>query len=71
MGLALAFKLISNHLTKKGLNQLVNSFTAYAEPLISDIEWEILKLVDEDDLKKYLEQEFSAEHKQEKGENRE
>ena len=71
LGLALKFKLVSSHLNKKGYNQLVNSFTAYAEPLISEIEWEILKLVDEDDLKKYLEQEFSAEHKQEKGENRE
>lgn len=47
----------------------MNSFTAYAEPLISEIEWEILKLVDEDDLKKYLEQEFSADQKQEQGED--
>ena len=68
LGLALKFKLISSHLTKKGYNQLVNSFTAYAEPPISKIEWEILKLVDEDDLKKYLEQEFSADKKPDKGE---
>ena len=71
LGLALRYKLISSQLNKKGYNQLVNSFTAYAEPLISEIEWEILKLVDEDDLKKYLEQEFSADKKPDKGEDQE
>jgi len=44
----------SHYLTHKGYNQLINSFLDWAEPKINNIEFEILKLVDEDTLKKYF-----------------
>jgi len=62
------FSEASHVLTRKGYNQLVNSFLAWAEPSISRIEWEILKLVDPDTLQKYLDLEFKSEEKEEQGE---
>ena len=39
---------------------MVNSFLKWIEPIINHVKWEILKLVDENTLDKYLEQIFSS-----------
>ena len=65
------FDEVSHWLTPKGYNQLVNSFLGWAEPHVSNFEFEILKLVDSDTLEKYFEQEFSADKKPDKGEDQE
>ena len=57
----------SHFLTHKGFNQLVNAFLDWAEPHVSHIEFEILKLVDPDTLEKYLDYEFKSDKKEEQG----
>jgi len=62
------FEKTSHWLTSKGYDQLANSFLGWAEPHVSHIEFEILKLVDPDTLEKYLEYEFKSDKKEEQGE---
>lgn len=57
---ALQFNATADVLSLRGFNQLKAAFVRWCEPHVSRIEWEILKLVDEDDLKKYLEYEFKS-----------
>jgi DNA-directed RNA polymerase subunit RPC12/RpoP len=61
------FREESHYLTQKGYSQLVNSFLEWTEPYVSNIEFEILKLVDPDTLQKYLDLEFKTK-KEETGE---
>jgi len=65
------FEGVSHWLTPKGYDQLVNSFLGWAEPYVSNLEFEILKLVDSDTLEKYFEHEFFADKKTDKGEDQE
>ena len=62
------YQKASYQLTEVGYNQQVNSFLQWAEPHVNNIEYEILKLVDENVLEKYLDQIFSSE-KQTPGED--
>ena len=65
------FEKTSHWLTPKGYNQLVNSFLGWAEPSVSNLEFEILKLVDVDTLDKYFEHAFSEDKKTDEGEDQE
>ena len=65
------FNEVSHWLTPKGYDQLVNSFLGWAEPHVSNLEFEILKLVDVDTLDKYFENAFSVDKKPDEGEYQE
>ena len=52
----LRYKDASYQLTELGYEKQITSFLQWAEPHVSKLEYEILKLVDENVLEKYLDQ---------------
>ena len=62
------YKHASSYLSETGYSQQITSFLQWAEPIVSHIEWEILKLVDENVLEKYLDQIFQSNEEKTLGE---
>jgi len=56
----LKYQYASSYLSEKGYHQQINSFLQWCEPIVNQIEYEILKLVDENVLEKYLNQLFES-----------